>query len=74
MLRSAGAMEKGRRLQKKMGFSEAIFKVVDVRDCPYYKKGDVGRAIAHWQKVVELRPDSKYAKKAIDRIQKVQGA
>lgn len=23
-----------------MGFSEAIFKVVDVRECPYYKNGD----------------------------------
>jgi len=39
-LRTAGAMEKGRRPQKKMSFSEAVFKVVHVRDCPYYKKGD----------------------------------
>lgn len=23
-----------------MGFTEAIFKVVDVRECPYYRKGD----------------------------------
>ena len=47
-----------------MGFTEAIFKVVDVRDCPYYRKGDKFRVSGN-ALLLEHNKGSKFISTAI---------